>query len=70
QGQPDLDGIQAVLRDQYYGQTELSICREGQPGQYSTQATVITEAGAGLPAAARYLINGNPREKPYTLKRI
>lgn len=70
QGQPDLDGIQAVLRDQYYGQTELSICRQGQPGQYSTQATVITEAGAGLPVAARYLINGNPREKPYTLKRI
>ncbi len=67
---PDLDGVKTVLQDQYYGQTELSICRQGSAGQYFTQATVITQVGAGLPARAEYLINGNPRKKPYSLKSL
>lgn len=64
--QASLDGIKTVLQDQYYGQTELSICREGKQGQYYTQATVITHAGPGVTSGAQYLINGNPREKPYS----
>lgn len=65
---PTTNGIKSVLRDQYYGQTELSICRVANaPGEYYTQATVILGAGSGS-AGAEYLINGNPRTKPYTVK--
>lgn len=67
---PTSNGIKRVLSDQYYGQTELSICRVANaPGEYYTQATVILGTMPGS-AWAEYLINGNPRTKPYTVKGI
>ena len=36
------DGIHKLLRDQYFGETELSICRVAvKPGEFYTQASVI-----------------------------
>ncbi|TKD07946.1 hypothetical protein [Polyangium fumosum] len=68
--QPNIEAIKAVLRDQYYGETELSICRiAGQPGQYFTQATFIGTAANGS-VSADYLLNGNPRTKSYETKRL
>ena len=68
QQDPSLDGIERVLTDQYYGKTELSICREteyiGQ--EYHTQATAIFGANpesTGL-GEVLYQINGNPRSNP------
>ena len=54
-------GIHQLLSDQYYGKTELSICREAaQSGQYYTQASVVFSASPdGL--ECDYVINGNPR---------
>ena len=64
---PTQDGIKRVLSDQYYGQTELSICRVANaPNEYYTQATVILSQGPTW-AGAEYLINGNPRTKPYSV---
>ncbi|MFP2904146.1 hypothetical protein ACLESD_03545 [Pyxidicoccus sp. 3LFB2] len=66
--QPKLEGIRSVLQDQYYGETELSICRiAAQPGQYFTQASVITQVSNGG-VSADYLVNGNPRTKPFRKK--
>ncbi len=55
-----------TLRDQYYGQTELSICRVASSStEYHTQASVVLWTD-GQVASCMYLINGNPRTKPYT----
>lgn len=61
---PTLDGVRAVLTDQYYGPSELSICRVAEfPGEYFTQATAVFSAGpAGL--ASEYQIGGNPLTNP------
>ena len=69
--QPTPDGIKSVLEDQYYGETELSICRiAAEEGQYFTQASVILSASAAGPCGATYLVNGNPRTKPYQTKEL
>ena len=66
---PTLDGVKSVLSDQYYGETELSICRVAkESGEYYTQATVILGASRTASSAAEYQINGNPRTNPYTRK--
>lgn len=65
QQNPTLEGVLRVLRDQYYGETELSICREtAYPGQeFRTQATAVLIAA---PTGSRclYQINGNPIDNP------
>ena len=62
---PSHAGIHAVLKDQYYGKTDISICRVAtKPGQFYTQASVIfTTLPQGI--ACEYVINGNPRTKPW-----
>lgn len=61
---PTHEGIVNVLCDQYYGQSELSICRIAEfPGEYFTQATALfSMSPAGL--ACEFQINGNPRSNP------
>lgn len=66
QGDPSAKGIKTLLTDQYYGKTELSICREtayiGQ--EFHTQATALfTVSGAAKPVC-EYQINGNPKDNP------
>jgi len=63
--QPNHDGIHKLLRDQYFGETELSICRVAvEPKQFYTQASVIFSTQEnGL--MCEYIINGNPRTKPW-----
>lgn len=63
--QPDYDGIRALLCDQYFGPTELSICREtaAPEEEFQTQATALfTVAPEGT--LCEYQINGNPLEQP------
>jgi hypothetical protein len=62
---PNYEGICAMLRDQYYGATQLSICREAEEsGAYFTQASVIFGATAqGI--TAHYIINANPKTQRY-----
>lgn len=65
-----MQGIKSVLQDQYFGDTELSICRvANSPGQYFTQASVIFNA-SNDEVWSDYLINGNPRTKDYTVKKL
>ncbi|MFO0586237.1 MAG: carcinine hydrolase/isopenicillin-N N-acyltransferase family protein [Polyangiaceae bacterium] len=61
---PSLAGVVQVLSDQYYGPSELSICRVAEyPGEHFTQATAIFTAGAaGL--GLLYQINGDPITNP------
>lgn len=67
---PTQDGVKQVLYDQYYGQTELSICRVANaPGEYYTQATVILSMGPTW-VGAEYQINGNPRVNPYSFIKL
>ncbi|VFQ44606.1 hypothetical protein [Desulfoluna butyratoxydans] len=63
--QPNHDGVHKLLRDQYFGETELSICRVAvKPGEFYTQASVIFSTQEnGL--MCEYVINGNPRTKPW-----
>ena len=59
------EGVHRVLRDQYFGQTDLSICRVAvEKGQYYTQASVIFNA-APTGRKCEFIINGNPRDKPW-----
>ena len=66
QQDPTRNGILTVLGDQYYGPTELSICREtAWPGlEFRTQATALFSVSAGAAPALDYQINGNPRTNP------
>jgi hypothetical protein len=65
QGAPNAQGIRTLLCDQYYGKTELSICREtAYPGQeFRTQATALITVGK-KEAVCEYQINGNPKAHP------
>lgn len=61
---PNFEGIVNVLTDQYYGPSELSICRVAQyQGEYFTQATAIFGT---LPDSlvCKYQVNGNPISNP------
>jgi hypothetical protein len=66
QQNPSRDGIVEVLTDQYYGKTELSICREtdyvGQ--EFFTQATAVFTATPAQNPQGLYQINGNPLTNP------
>jgi hypothetical protein len=67
---PTFDGVKQVLSDQYYGKTELSICRVAtKEKQYYTQATAIFTVAPGW-VGATYQINGNPRTNPYKEMRL
>lgn len=65
-GDPSANGIKTLLTDQYYGKTELSICREtayiGQ--EFHTQATALFTVGADAAPVCEYQINGNPKNNP------
>ncbi|WP_370980764.1 hypothetical protein [Agaribacterium sp. ZY112] len=65
---PTINGIKTLLSDQYYGPTELSICRETDyiGAEFHTQATSIFSASADGSATCEYQINGNPRTNPLT----
>lgn len=63
---PDKEGVETLLKDQYYGPCDLSICRETDyPGiEYRTQATALfTTSPQGSPEVL-YQVNGNPRTNP------
>lgn len=62
QADPTERGVETLLSDQYYGQTELSICREtAYVGiEFHTQATALFNATRNEQACS-YQINGNPR---------
>lgn len=66
QGDPTANGIKTLLTDQYYGKTELSICREtnyiGQ--EFHTQATALFTVSSGTKPLCEYQINGNPKNNP------
>jgi hypothetical protein len=66
QGDPTANGIKTLLMDQYYGKTELSICREtdyiGQ--EFHTQATALFTVSSGAKPVCEYQINGNPKNNP------
>ncbi len=66
QSEPGNTGIKSLLSDQYYGQTELSICRETDyiGSEFHTQATALFTVGAGTKPVCEYQINGNPRTNP------
>ena len=65
QQDPSNAGVHRVLRDQYYGETDLSICRVAvEKGQYYTQASVIFNASP-TSLICEYVINGNPRTVPW-----
>ncbi len=70
QQEPSHAGIHRLLQDQYYGKTDLSVCRVAvTPGQYYTQASVIMSATAeGL--TCEYVINGNPRTGTWETARL
>ena len=66
QQNPNSNGVRTLLKDQYYGKTELSICREttyiGQ--EFHTQATVVFTASVTAEPMCEYQINGNPMNNP------
>lgn len=66
QGEPSMNGIKTLLTDQYYGKTELSICREtayiGQ--EFHTQATALFTVCIGAAPVCEYQVNGNPKDNP------
>lgn len=63
---PSQAGILELLKDQYYGPTELSICRDTEwPGiEFRTQATAVFTCTAAGEVDCLYQINGNPRTNP------
>ena len=64
---PSIAGIEAVLRDEADGASELSICRTAQTrGEYFTQASVVFALGGGGRVDCMYLLNGNPNDTPFT----
>ncbi|NRF32026.1 hypothetical protein [Vibrio coralliilyticus] len=62
---PNQTGVEQLLSDQYYGQTELSLCRETEfvGSEFFTQATALFSLSQGRPTC-RYQVNGNPRTQP------
>ncbi len=62
---PSRDGIVQLLTDQYYGKTELSICRETAfvGREFHTQATALYAVDE-LTQVCEYQINGNPKDNP------
>lgn len=67
QGDPSEDGIRSLLTDQYFGQTELSICRETDyiGTEFHTQATALFSTkkfDSGM--RCEYQVNGNPLNNP------
>jgi len=67
QSKTDVGGVGAVLRDQYYGKTSLSICRVAdKPPQYHTQASVVFMTD-GKRVDCGYILNGNPRDNRYEI---
>lgn len=63
---PSAAGIKKVLTDQYYGETELSICRKTAYSgrEFYTQATAMFSVSADAKPVCEYQINGNPKENP------
>lgn len=68
QADPSEQGIRTLLSDQYFGQTELSICRETEYVgiEFHTQATALFSTSPYEQTCA-YQINGNPRTNPLRL---
>lgn len=61
---PSKNGILSLLTDEYYGKTELSICRFAQfGGEYYTQATALLVNLPGF-VSCEYQVNGNPKDNP------
>lgn len=65
---PSHQGIKTLLSDQYYGQTELSICRETEylGIEFHTQATALFSVNANN-SVCEYQINGNPKTNPLSV---
>lgn len=63
---PSADGIRKLLKDQYYGETELSICRKTEYPlkEFHTQATAMFTVAGGDKPVCEYQINGNPKDNP------
>lgn len=63
---PSLSGVKNLLSDQYYGQTELSICRETAylGTEFHTQATALFSTSENNETVCEYQINGNPKTNP------
>lgn len=66
QPNPTKEGVEALLCDQYYGETELSICRVTQfiGQEFHTQATALFTADANNSVLCEYQVNGNPLNNP------
>lgn len=62
---PNRAGVEQLLSDQYYGSTELSICRETDfiGSEFFTQATALFSLDKSQPEC-RFQVNGNPRNQP------
>lgn len=65
QSDPTERGIKTLLSDQYYGRTELSICRETDyiGTEFHTQATALFTVNSNE-WMCQYQINGNPVTNP------
>ena len=62
---PNLRGIHALLVDQHFGATELSICRVAtSPDEHFTQAAVIFSLESGR-VDCSYVLDSNPRETSF-----
>ena len=66
QQDPSEQGIKTVLTDEYYGKTELSICRSAYQGhsEFHTQATAFFKASIKGKPTCEFQINGNPKNNP------
>jgi hypothetical protein len=66
QSNPTRIGVGDLLCDQYYGKTELSICRvtEFKGQEFHTQATALFTADPSREPICEYQVNGNPKCKP------
>lgn len=64
--EPNHAGVKAMLCDQYYGHTELSICRETDylGIEFHTQASALFSADVNSEVICEYQINGNPKSNP------
>lgn len=68
QGNPTKEGVTTLLCDQYYGKTELSICRETdyREQEFRTQATALFAFTPNTAPVCEYQVNSNPKDKPLT----
>lgn len=66
QPNPTKEGVEALLCDEYYGETELSICRVTQfiGQEFHTQATALFTVNPTHGAQCEYQVNGNPLNNP------